>query len=114
MGEPLMTLGDEELQKIGLYVQFHLPEWFERSISAYKRDREIDLLERMVRVEEELKSQRELMKQGFETVDKRFESMQKQTDSRFESMDKRFSSLQWFMGIGFTMLAIILTVFKYF
>jgi glutathione S-transferase len=92
-----MTLGEEELQKIGLYVQSHLPEWFERSnITAYKRDREIDMVERIVRVEEELKSQRELMKQGF------------------ESMDKRFSSLQWFMGMGFTMLAIILTVFKYF
>ena len=86
-----MTLGEEELQKIGLYVQSHLPEDFERSMSSYKRDREIDLLERMVRVEEELKSRRDLLMQGFG-------SMQKQTDSRFESMDHRFNSLTFKAG----------------
>lgn len=157
MGDPVMTLGEEELNKIGAYVQSHLPEWLARSnVVPFTRDRELDLVERMVRVEVELKSQRELMKQGFESMDRRFESMQKQmderfesmdkrfesmqkqmderfgamdmrfsslqkqmdsrfeaVDKRFESMDKRFSSLQWFMGIGFTMLAVLFTVYNY-
>ena len=86
MGEPVLNLSPAELQKIDHYVQSHLPEWVERSkISSYKRDWEWDLLERLVRVEAELKGQRELMKQGLEIL-------QKQMDSRFESMEKRLSS----------------------
>ena len=52
---------------------------------AYERD----LRERMVRVEEELRHQRELMQQGFELMDKRFE----QVDRRFEQMDRRFTEV---------------------
>ena len=46
---------------------------------------EIELRERMVRVEEDLKHQPELMRQGFERMDKRFE----QVDKRFDDMLKR-------------------------
>jgi len=48
---------------------------------------EIELRERMVRVEEELKNQRELMKQGFDLMDKRFEDMFRYMDKRFEDMN---------------------------
>ena len=51
----------------------------------------------MVRVEEELKHQRELMREGFERMDKRFEQVDKrfeQVDKRFEQVDKRFESMQ--------------------
>ena len=41
---------------------------------------EIELRERMIRVEEELKHQRELMQQGFAMMEKRFQ----QVDKRFE------------------------------
>lgn len=47
----------------------------------------------MIRVEEELKHQRELMQQGFAMMDKRFEEMQQQMDKRFEAMDKRFEEI---------------------
>jgi hypothetical protein len=60
------------------------------------------------------------MDQRFGAMDKRFESLQIQMDRRFESVDKRFeaidkrfSSLQWFMGIGLTMLALLITLFGY-
>jgi hypothetical protein len=46
---------------------------------------EIELRERMVRVEEELKHQRELMREGFAQVDKRFERV----DSRFDELLRR-------------------------
>ena len=60
--------------------------------------------ERILRVEEGLKHQRELMQQGFammdkrfEAMDKRFEDMQKNADKRFEdmqkNMDKRFDAV---------------------
>ncbi len=47
---------------------------------------ELDLRERTIRVEEELKHQRELMLTGFAQMEKRFE----QVDKRFEQVDKRF------------------------
>ncbi|MBU2568635.1 MAG: hypothetical protein KJ725_01125 [Gammaproteobacteria bacterium] len=50
---------------------------------------ELELRERIVRVEEELKHQRELMMQGFEMTQKRFE----QVDKRFEQIDKRFDEM---------------------
>jgi len=55
----------------------------------------------MVRVEEELKHQRELMREGFaqmekrvEQIDARFEAMQTNMEKRFEQVDKRFESMQ--------------------
>lgn len=47
----------------------------------------------MIRVEEELKHQRELMQQGFAMMDKRFEEMQHQMDKRFDAVDKRFEAV---------------------
>jgi predicted nuclease with TOPRIM domain len=54
---------------------------------------EMDLRERTIRVEEELKHQRELMLEGFKQMEKRFEQVDKrfeQIDKRFEQVDKRF------------------------
>ncbi len=93
MGDVQMNLGPEELQKIGDYVRLHLTEWLPRPTTT---EREINLVERIVRVEEELKSQRELMKQGFEAV------------------DKRFVSQQWMMGLGFTIIAALMAVFNFY
>ena len=50
---------------------------------------ELDLRDRVIRVEEELKHQRELMQEGFRLMDKRFE----QVDKRFEQVDKRFEDI---------------------
>ncbi|MBM3202726.1 hypothetical protein FJZ55_02290 [Candidatus Woesearchaeota archaeon] len=61
---------------------------------------EFDQRERIIRVEEELKHQRELMREGFnrmdkrfEQVDKRFEQMQLEMNKRFEQVDKRFEQM---------------------
>jgi len=43
----------------------------------------------MVRVEEELKHQRQLMREGFAQVDKRLD----QVDKRFEMVDSRFDEM---------------------
>jgi len=76
------------------------------------------LLERMVRVEEELKSQRELMEIKFDAVDRRFEAMDKRfedlianMDKRFESVDKRFNTLTWMIGVGFVVITSLTTLF---
>ncbi|BCX80972.1 hypothetical protein MIT9_P0550 [Methylomarinovum caldicuralii] len=54
---------------------------------------DLELRDRIVRVEEELKHQRELMEQGFRLMDKRFEEMREDTNKRFEQMDKRFEQI---------------------
>jgi hypothetical protein len=68
--------------------------------------KELSLVERVVRVEEELKYLRQMLElkfdavdKRFETVDKRFESLQREMDARFEAMDKRFTVIQWMIGI---------------
>ena len=58
-------------------------------------------------------------------MDKRFEANEKNNEKRFEAidkrfedlihyMDKRFNALQWFMGVGFTVIASLITFFAIF
>jgi len=54
---------------------------------------DLELRERTVRVEEELKRQRDLMLAGFAQMDKRFELIIEQFDKRSEQVDKRFEGL---------------------
>jgi len=81
---------------------------------------EIELRERMVRVEEELKHQRELMREGFALMDKRFEAMQANMDQRFESVQQDIRNLQqrmdsfmrWSFGITIGVGGVIIGVLK--
>ena len=88
-----MALAEEDIR----FIKAHLGEWLaEQSLGKPPAVYELELRERMVRVEEELKHQRELMRQGFEQVDKRFEQVEKrleQIDKRFEQVDKRFEQV---------------------
>ncbi len=94
---------------------------------------DLDIRERIVRTEEELKTQRDLMREilgmmekrfeqvdkRFEQVDKRFEQVDKrfeQVDKRFEElredMDKRFTMMMWFIGLGFTVISAFTVIMK--
>nr|VFK44449.1 MAG: hypothetical protein BECKSD772F_GA0070984_11804 [Candidatus Kentron sp. SD]VFK49462.1 MAG: hypothetical protein BECKSD772E_GA0070983_11812 [Candidatus Kentron sp. SD] len=92
-----MVLESKHLEEIGAYVQTNLAGWLaENSLAKPPVVYEIELRERMVRVEEELRHQRELMKQGFELMEKRFEAVDKRfeaVDKRFEAVDKRFEAM---------------------
>lgn len=126
MGDPTMALGPEDLKRIVDYAK----PWLRDAILeiAGQRPREIDtrLLERMVRVEEELKAQRELMDKRFSAMDQRFDDMLAASDKRFADMrsysdkrfddmrsysDKRFAALQWTLVVGFTVVTVLVTVF---
>jgi hypothetical protein len=85
-----MALAEQDIE----FIKQHLGEWLtEVSLGKPPAVYEIELRERMIRVEEELKHQRELMQQGFAMMDKRFEAMQQQMDKRFEAVDKRFEEI---------------------
>ena len=117
-----MALAQEDLQQIGEYVKSHISEWIaEQSLGKPPVVYEIELRERMVRVEEELKHQRELMRQGFEQVDKRLELMKTDMDKRFEQVDKRFDEMLkrhdnhflWLIGFIATGVGLVITAIRY-
>ena len=98
-----MELTKEQLEQIGSYIESNFDRFSAKSNVVQLRSYDIQLIERMTRIEEELRSQRELilkqnetMQFGFAQMDKRFESMQKQMDERFEStlkqIDERFTA----------------------
>ena len=96
-----MSLAEEDIQ----FIKDHLGEWLaEQSLGKPPAVYEIELRERMVRVEEELKHQRELIKSILVEMDKRFEAADKRfeaLDKRFEALDKRFETMQQQMGKRF-------------
>ena len=111
MAEP-MTLRDEDVGRIGEYVKPWLRQMMDEMVPRLEPvGADTRLLERMVRVEEELKTQRTLMDERFafmarrfDAVDKRFEDLIGHTNTRFEestghtntrfdAVDKRFEEL---------------------
>ena len=134
-----MELTKEQLEQIGSYIESNFDRFGAKSNVIQLRQYDIQLIERMTRIEEELRSQRELilkqnetMQFGFAQMDKRFESMQKQMDERFASVDKRFEMIQinmdtrfddmnkkftmmmWMMTAGFTIIATVITLLTIF
>jgi exonuclease VII large subunit len=127
---PVSQIEQAVAKAVESHLQQALEEYVERNELRFK---ELSLIERTVRVEEELRSLREMseirfealqreMNSRFEAVDKRFEALQREMNSRFEAlqremnarfvaMDKRFSAIQWMIGIlvGIPALAITIT-----
>ena len=96
-----MALSQQDIE----FIKSNMAQWLaEQSLARPPAVYEIELRERMVRVEEELKHQRELMHEGFEQIDRRFERSEQhhqqlrhdmlarfeQVDKRFEQVDRRF------------------------
>ena len=100
MGEA-MALRDEDIGRIGDYVKPWLRSVVEDMIPRHEpAGVGAQLLERMVRVEEELKSQRLLMDERFgfmehrfTAMDNRFEELLGHTNDRFEAVDRRFEAV---------------------
>ena len=94
-------LRDEDVDRIGDYVKPWLRELVDRMVPRVETaGADVALLERMVRVEEELRAQRQLM-------DERFGFM----EQRFATVDKRFNTLTWMIGVGFVVITSLTTVF---
>jgi septation ring formation regulator EzrA len=118
-----MALAQEDLQQIRELIEQSMAARPEAANANVRH--ELDIRERIVRVEEELKRQRELMLQGFETSNRRFEDMNKrfeemrtdmnkcfeQVDKRFEQMDKHLTIITnrmdrfMFWSLGLTISA---------
>ena len=119
-----MALGERELQKIGEYVKSRLPEWLGDIQGALPCGKhELELRERMIRVEESLKNQVELTARGFDLMEKRFDQMDKRFDQvdkrfeqherRFESIDRKFNRITVMLTSGFAVLAVLISIFQF-
>ena len=105
-----MALEKKDFEQIASYIKVHLGEWLsDKSLAQLPVVYDVELRERIVRVEEELKHQRELMKQGFELMERRFEQM----DKRFEALTKRMDRFMiWSFGIAVTCTALVISAIK--
>jgi len=89
-----MALAKEDIEQIQSMIQRAIAET--PAVGNANVRYELELRERTVRVEEELKHQRELMLKGFAQTEKRFEQVEKrfeQIDKHFEQVEKRFEQI---------------------
>jgi hypothetical protein len=63
---------------------------------------------------------RKEMREGFKRVDEQFAQMRMETNERFENIDERFGRMEHrisliftFLGVGFTILAALMTLFQF-
>lgn len=134
MGDAAMILQEEDVRRIGDYVKPWIRDLVSDLVGPRVSPIDTQLLERMVRVEEELKAQREIMAERFDAMDRRFEAVDQRfvdlraysdarfeaVDRRFETMDKRFddvqtnlSRIQWLIGTGFVLITAAIAVFGF-
>ena len=107
---------DKRFEEMSMYMNKH-------SEAADKRFEEMSIFlnKRFEAVDKRFEEMSIFMNKRFEAVDKRFESVDRRfddmiryMDKRFDAVDKRFSSLQWFMGIAFVIISILMTMLKIF
>ncbi len=97
-------------QSVELVLQEKVDELLAERLAAFvqaneQRARELSLMERVVRVEEELRALKEVQITHFQASEKRFEAlqremaarfegMQRENNTRFEAMDRRFEAME--------------------
>ena len=92
-----MALAQEDID----FIKNNLGLWLsETSLGKTPMMYVIQLSERMVRVEEALKHQRLLMRQGFDLIEKRCEQIEKRLDNRLRAYDELVSLAQAFAECG--------------
>jgi len=133
-----MKLTDEQLEQIASYLEANSEKLCFKNNLINLRPYDLQIFERMTRVEEELRNQRELlikqnetMQFGFSQIDKRFDDVNKRfedvnkrfddvnkrfddVNKRFDDVNKRFAMLTWIFGIGFTIIATVISLSSFF
>lgn len=108
MGVKSMALDQNWQKEIENFCKTHLREWLRAGDPLFQSERYLQLQERQIRVEEELKAQRGLIELGFRNSEirsqewnARFEEHSAQMEKRFDlvekridQVDKRFESMQ--------------------
>ena len=93
MAEMTSKLKEEDLEQIVQYLAEKYPILKSGTNQLRYSEIDLDIRERIVRVEEELKNQRELIHEVLKMMDTRFAEMLAHSNSRFEQVDKRFEQV---------------------
>ena len=87
---------------------------------GYGKYEKVNLLERMVKVEEAIKFLQDEIKQLREDTNRRFEEMREYIDKRFDQVDKRFGIIErsnsrmfQFMTLGFSVLVVLMSLYRF-
>ena len=129
-----MSLNGVEIAEVQNIVESALKDHSHKFFPVFQRD-DRELLERIVRVEEELKYLREDMKESRkemnqrfaesreemnqrfaesrEEMNRRFTESREEMNQRFGQIDKRFTIMQWSTNLGFAILAALISVYKF-
>jgi len=104
------NLATEDIAYIEDHIKSHLDEWLaEQSLGKPPVVYEIELRERMVRIDEELKHQRELIKTILEQMDKRFGAV----DRRFDELTLRIDRFMvWSFATTLTVGGLVVAALK--
>lgn len=143
MGDPEVAIGDAELNRIGEYVQSHLPEWMdklgirptsdpvtnsqllERIVGVEEQgvrlegrvvrleERIAGVHERVVRVDEELRAQREIMTSRFAVMDERFVFWSKSANDPFCQTMRNLDSIKWLIASGTILLVALYSLLTF-
>jgi mannosyltransferase OCH1-like enzyme len=120
MGETEKDLTQEHFTAIGEYVRGHIHEWIRPRTDLSISERELDLRERTIRVEESLKQGFKQSEFRYKQSDKRFKDLIhqmdkrfKQVDKHFEQTDKRFRRMLAHSATGIIFLGLIMTIYKF-
>lgn len=135
---PIMEITEKQLEKIGDYVKNNFDRLSNGSRYAQIRSADLQIIERITRIEEEMKSQREIIMFGFQQTEKRFDDINKRfedvnrrfdgvnkrfddTNKRFDDVNKRFDdvnarfrAMMWAMGIGVTVISLTISLITIF
>ena len=88
----------------------------ERSDEKFQQNQK-EMNTRFEAMQKEMNLRFEVMNTRFDSLQKemniRFDATQKESNARFESLEKRFLVVQWMIGVGFTLLAIMMTLFNF-
>jgi hypothetical protein len=113
--EAWRSTGDRESLHQGMAM---LTSAMERRDEAEKRQQKLDARHQELLAESNiLKTELRAMHQRFDDtlhyMDKRFDDTLHHMDRRFESMDKRFNLLTWMIGLGFTVVVTIASLYNF-
>ncbi len=89
-----MAFASEEYEEIGRYIKENLVYWLtDMSLARPPVVYEIELRDRIIRVEEELRHQRDLIQQILHQMDKRFEQVERRIEAQRQEMILRFEQV---------------------
>ncbi len=64
-------------------------------------------------MERQFAAERERTDQQFAAINQRFADLLQYMDKRFEDMQRQFRMLAWLIGVGITLLSLLMTVYEF-